>query len=258
MVRRSGAVLLFITTMLFISFSFAPVASANAGEYPYLTIVASFAPDDMTLSLRFTDGTDVHFVKLYRDSKAKAWETYFRLYSDSFNNLPKQIPWEGAVLVVESGNSKFECPFSKSLLSQYNSLLRLDIKNQTIIGENSVARSILLISMRVILTMLIEGLVFISFGYRGRANWIFFTIINLITQGLLNMCFNGPNFDVNLYFWPFLLIIAEIFIFITEAIAFKVFVNITRQEGLSPVVYSFTANFCSLLLGGAMISLLPV
>lgn len=54
-------------------------------------------------------------------------------------------------------------------------------------------RTPLLVALRVTLTLLLEGLVFLLFGYRTRRSWLAFAAVNLLTQGGLNALITGPG-----------------------------------------------------------------
>lgn len=83
---------------------------------------------------------------------------------------------------------------------------------------------------------------------------IHFLIINLITQGALNIWLNsnGPIMTYGM----FVLIFGKIFVFAAEIITFLFFVK--EHERSRKVIYVLTANLASLFLGGYLITVLPV
>ena len=91
------------------------------------------------------------------------------------------------------------------------------------------------------------------FGFRNKDYWIAFLIINVITQGLLNIWING-FFPIQSYL-ILNLVAAEILIFIAEI---KAFLMIIKTQRLRTVLYVLTANLMSLLAGGYIITVLPV
>lgn len=181
----------------------------------------------------------------------KAWESYYRFFYGMVASANPSL--EGATLIVQSSENNFECLLPESSFSQYNNLLTLNVENQSITEGQSPARLFLLISMRVILTLIIEGLIFFAFRYRNKMNWIAFIVINLITQGILNALLTGPNLGS---YWIFGFVFYEIIIFIAEIIAFALILKGHKKS--RAVVYALTANFASLILGGVLISYLPI
>jgi hypothetical protein len=117
-----------------------------------------------------------------------------------------------------------------------------------------LSRSILLVSMRIILTLAIEAIIFRLFGFRNKKSWIAFLIINLITQGALNIWLNG--FAPLASYLVFTLIFGEILVFIAEIIAFSALIKEHRRWRI--LLYVITANLLSLFAGGYMITVLPI
>jgi hypothetical protein len=222
-------------------------AYANSAESPRLTIIVAFPPGDLTLSLRSADGSATEAVQLYK--KQKAWEANYRVFTGTLWEAGLSSP-EGAILVVRSSKYNFECALPESV--RHNTVLTLDVAHQSIQEGQSTARLLLLISLRVMLTLVIEGLLFFAFGYRKSASWILFVVTNLITQGALNVLLTGPNLSS---YWFFGFVFYELIIFIVEAIAFASLLKEHRRS--LAVGYAVTANFASLFLGGILISSLP-
>lgn len=238
-----------LVLILLIISAAAPAAYANSAEPPSLTVIVALPPDDLTLSLRLADGSITDAIQLQKEQKA--WEAYYRFFNSM---LPSQrSSLEGATLIVHSSEKSFECLLSSSVSNQYNNLITLDIANETVIEGEAPARTLLLVAMRVALTLLVEGLVFFVFGYRKRASWITFLVVNLVTQGVLNYILSGVNLG---YIWIIGLVLFEIIIFAVEALAFTLILK-EHKKGRA-VWYALAANFASLILGGLLISYLPV
>lgn len=247
--KKSTKILVFFTLMLLISVILTPAAFANSAEPPGLTIIVSFPPDDLTLSIRFADGSITNAVQLQKEQKA--WESYYRFFYGMVDSTRPSL--EGTILVIQSNEYNFECLLPESSFNQYNNLLTLDVENQNITEGQSTVRLFLLVSMRVILTLIIEGLIFFAFGYRNKVSWIAFVIINLITQGVLNALLTGPNLAS---YWIFGFVFYEFIIFIAEMIAFALILKEHKKS--RAVVYALAANSVSLILGGVLISYLPI
>lgn len=248
MVRKKPTKLLvFFVLLVLNSVILTSTAFANSAEPPSLTFIVSFPPDDLLLSIRFADGSTTDAVP-FRENKA--WESYYHFYH--WMDAPIGQMLDGATLIVQSSELSFECLLPETTFRQYNNLLTLNIKNQSIAIGQSLARLLLLFSMRMIFTLLIEGAIFFAFGYRKKTSWITFIVINFITQGALNALLNGPNLGS---YWIIGFVFYEIIIVIIEAIAFS---SILKEQPRRAVVYALTANIASLVLGGMMISALPI
>ena len=217
-------------------------------EQPGITIVVSFPPDDMTISLRFSDGSMGNADQLQRERKA--WESYYHFFY--WTSAPENPPFEGTTLVVQSEAFTFECPLPVSEYSVYNNLLTLNLSDESIVVGKPLARTIFLVSMRVILALIIEGMIFFVFGYRRKSSWITFMAVNLATQVALNVLFIGPNLGS---LWIVGFVVLETIIFILEIIVFALILK-EQQKGLA-VVFTLTANFTSLLLGSILLAHLP-
>jgi hypothetical protein len=131
----------------------------------------------------------------------------------------------------------------------------LDLNNKTITPGKSLLRSISLPSLRIILTLIIEAIVFYLFGYRKKKSWLVFLIVNLFTLGFLNILLSVDSNPVNSYI-VFNLILLEILVFIIEMVTFLIFV---KEHGrLLAFLYVIVANAASLFAGGYLITHLPV
>ena len=230
--------------------AFTVMGSANSAEPPALTIVVVSPPDDLTLSIRITNEGTTKTIEL--EKTQKAWEATYRLYywTAGAREMDLYTSLGDATLVVQSGKKSFECQLHDA--GRYNKYT-LNFKNESLtVRTTSLTRSILLVSMRVVLTLLIEGFVFFLFGYRKKASWLMFLIVNIITQGFLNLVL---NLDWGSYaLFPFIGI--EVLIFIAEMITFPLILK-EHKKGRA-VLFALSANFASLILGGILLLLLPV
>ena len=240
--------LVLLLTALIIICMFTPIAFANSAEPPALTIIVSFPPDDLTLTVRFTDGSIIDAIQLSKEKKA--WEAYYRFFYSMGSQISKTF--EGATLIVQSQEINFERRLPESTFSLYSNLLTLDLVNESISEGQTLFRSAFLMSMRIVLTLLIEGLIFFMFGYRKRISWAAFIIVNLFTQGALNMALSGP--DLGSY-WFFAFFFYEVIIFIVEIIALNILLKEYTKDRAT--AFALTANFASLILGMFIISYLP-
>jgi len=108
--------------------------------------------------------------------------------------------------------------------------------------------------MRVIFTLLIEGCIFWLFGFRSKKSWMLFLVINLVTQGALNLWLD--SFAITQSYLIIALFIGEIPVFIAETAVFSIAAK--EHKVLRRIVYTLFANTASLVAGGFLITLLPV
>jgi hypothetical protein len=139
-------------------------------------------------------------------------------------------------------------------LNGYNNLYTLDLKTHTLTQGRAPYKNILYIALRVIFTLIIEGIIFFAFGFREKRSWVIFLALNLITQGALNIWLNSM-FPSNGYI-IFALVIGEFFVFLAELIGFTALVQ--EQKRLKTAAYVILANLFSLVAGGYLITLLPL
>jgi len=251
--RAVGKTLISVVVVLMIAVLSAPMVFANSAEPPGLTVIVPFPPGDLALSIRFADGSMADAVQLQKEQKA--WEAYYRFFywMEAPGPADERPVFEGATLIVRSSAYNFDCELPAETFHYYNNLITLNLADKSVTEGQSAFRQISLVSMRVILTLLIEGLVFFAFGYRKKASWAVFLIVNLLTQGALNIALSGPGPGS---YWIFEFAFYEALIFIAEMIAFAMLLKEHRKARAAAC--AFTANLASLLLGGILISYLPV
>lgn len=251
--KQSVRILALLMTVLLVFPIFFSTAHANSAEPPCFTILVSNPPEDLELSVRLTTGeaaAEVITLTSYR----KAWETYYRLFYHMSEILRTQgsDALDGAILVAACGEDSFELALPTDTFRYHNNLMTLDFGKQTLTTGQPFLRVPLLTAMRVVLTLLIEGLIFFLFGYREKRSWTLFFVVNLITQIGLNLQFSGPSTSG---YWVIGYLLLEALIFITEAI---VFCFAKEKKKLRGFLYAITANLASLLLGGFLIGHLPI
>lgn len=178
------------------------IAYTNAAEPPALVVIMANAPEDAEVSLVTAAG-------LAEVSKSRvAWETYYVFYH-------RDIGTSGEITLQVSGNgARYEQMVGAQYLSSYPGVITLDFAAQTIAEGKLLSRSILLVGLRVVFTLVIESLVFYLFGFREKRSWLVFLAMNLLTQGLLNIALNG-GLPLAVYLM-FKLIIMEFWVFVVE------------------------------------------
>ena len=104
--------------------------------------------------------------------------------------------------------------------------------------------------IRVVITVAVEILVALVFGFLGGKMLLFITGVNVLTQLLLNLALNYYTFYLSESVFAILYIMMEPLIFIIEAILFCIFLNKlapTERKKRTYVFYAFLANLLSML-----------
>jgi hypothetical protein len=219
------------------------VALANSAEPPSLVILINNPPDDLSITL----------VSNVNQPEARvrrvAWEGYYAFYSRDIKNDDMYT------FMITTNGESFECTLSAPLLHHYNNVVTLDVSDRELTPGKYPFRSLLLVSIRLLLTLLIEGIIFWLFWFRQKRSWLIFLAINLVTQGILNIWLNSGGSLMPSYL-IISLIIGEFFVFAAEMITFPIFIE--EHNKSRSLIYAFIANLVSLIAGGYIISVLPV
>lgn len=249
----------FLTTLLaLLLLTFLPItACANAAEPPCFVIVAEHLPDDFSLGLRLSNGDEYPPEEIW--IRQKDWETYFR-FQYFYSEALSPNSFRNSTLVCSTGGEIFEIPIPSEADHGYNSILKLNLTARTLTLGLSSWRTVLLAVLRVVLTLLIEGLVFfVLFRYRTRRSAVVFLLVNLATQIFLNLMIcthTGIINDAYGAYWHFLFYLCEFTIFLAESILFPAFLK--EHSRRRAVLAALTANTASLALGGFLLSTLPI
>jgi len=215
---------------------------ANSAEPPSLVILINNPPKDLKIVMISNNSSPEAEVKKV------AWEGYYVFYSTDMQKNNKYT------FEVTTKGESFQCSLDVPLES-YNNVATLDLERKQLTPGKYPFRRALLVLIRVVLTLLIEGIIFWLFKFRQKRSWMVFLIINLITQGLLNIWLNQGGSLMPSYLLIGL-IFGEIIVLIVEMIAFPFFIKEHNDDLV--IKYAFTANFISLIAGGYIIAYLPV
>ena len=163
MKKQNGLIAMLVLLVAMSLFS-PSMIHANAAEPPSFTIIVKNAPEDLILSLQLPGEPQTKAIEL--DKEQKAWETYYRFY---YHMSPLDHgKLDGAVLIVQSQSYSFQGPLPAAAFKTYNNLLTLQLASESIETGQAWYRVPMLVALRVLLTLLIEGLIFFAFGYRGK------------------------------------------------------------------------------------------
>jgi len=234
---KKSILLLFFVSIF--SLVFVTVSYANSAEPPSVVIIVNNPPESLSISLEDTMAKAI--------VHKKAWEAQYNFYSRDLRGKSSHT------LIVsidaEKDYYKIDVP-----VQSYRNIYTLDVKNKKLTPGIHPLRSVILVSMRVIFTLLIEGCIFWLFGFRSKKSWMLFLFINLVTQGALNLWLD--SFAITQSYLIIALFIGEIPVFIAETAVFSIAAK--EHKVLRRIVYTLFANTASLVAGGFLITLLPV
>ncbi|PHS32057.1 MAG: hypothetical protein COA82_09600 [Alkaliphilus sp.] len=239
---RTNKILLLMILLIVVLMGSSLVCYGNAMEPPSIVIIVPNAPSDLEISIDANN----EYTKVYRLNRGVEAHYTFYLY-----DLKKTEKYS---FLFKTADKTFEAVIDKPL-EKYNNIFTLDLKKQTLTPGKLISRTIILVFLRVILTVIFEGLIFLLFGFRQKKSWIIFIIINLVTQGYLNIWlatsapFRGYGLIISM-------ILAEAIILITELIVFLVFTK--EHSRRRRALFVILANIISFIAGGHLISVLPL
>ncbi len=217
-------------------------ALANSAEPPSLVIIVTNPPADLTVALAADNEETKAAVR------HTAWEGYYVFYTRDLNTS-----WDYTFKVTANGES-FSCAIEKPL-EGYNNIYTLNLEKRELTPGEAPFRTALLVAVRVLLTLLLEGAVFWLFGFRQKRSWGVFLFVNLVTQGILNLWLLSGGSPVQGYL-VIALALGEFFVFVSEMVFFAFLLDEHKKSRI--LVCTFTANLVSLFLGGWLITVLPV
>lgn len=236
--KGKGFIVIFLSIIIVLLF--ASPCLGNAAEPPSILIIVNNPPEDLEINLLAAPSAEARIT-------SKAYESYYAFYYRDLKGTQ-----DYTIKVTTSGKS-FEVPLEKPPQA-YNNIFTLDLNKKTLEPGKSLERSALLVSMRVLLTLLIEGIIFWVFGYREQKSWYAFFVLNLLTQGALNIWLN--NLSPLASYMILNLIVGEIQVFVAELVVFMAFLQ--EHGRWRTLAYVMTANLISLFAGGYIITYLPV
>ena len=98
------------------------------------------------------------------------------------------------------------------------------------------------LAVRIVLTIVIEMLVALLFGFREKKQLVILAVVNIITQILLNVGLNIINYNSGSMAFSIFYVLLEIVVFILEAILYCTLLkkaSITKKKNWYYVLYSF-------------------
>lgn len=238
--KHSAKLILTLSLLCVLVTSLLPIsASANSAEPPSLVILVNNPPNDLTIELVNKSGQqEATFRRV-------AWEGYYIVYHNFKTDGIYQLS-------VTAQGETFVCETIQPL-DYYCSVFTLNLSTQELTPGTAPLHNMLVVSIRVALTLLIEGLFFWLMGYRKKRSWLVFIIINLATQFILSLLLSSGNIST---FKLYDLWIAETPVFIIEMILMPIL--IAEHSKFRTVTFAFIANAISLIAGSIIITVIPV
>lgn len=240
--------------LLLFFFSFPLPASANSVEAPTFSVLVENPPDDLALTV-LVSGTGEGDIADELRPRRLAWEGYYRFWAGEWEDGAQ------ASLLVEAGGERFTVPLSAEDLSGYNTLFTLSLSDRTLSAGQPWWRQPLLVGLRFGLTVLLEGLVFLCFGYRKKQSWKVFFAVNCATQAFVNACILGffPLSPFASFTW--LTVVAvyvpmELLVLAAERSCYRQY--LPEHGEVRAGRCAAVSNLFSWALGGALLGWLPI
>ena len=114
--------------------------------------------------------------------------------------------------------------------------------------------------VRIIVTIAVEILIALLFGFKSREELMFIAIVNIVTQVILNVLLNIINFRSGLLAFFIYYVLLEFVVFTIEAVVYSVFLR-KRSVKAKPVLiyplYALVANAVSFGAGALIACFVP-
>ena len=116
------------------------------------------------------------------------------------------------------------------------------------------------LAVRIVLTIVIEMLVALLFGFREKKQLVILAVVNIITQILLNVGLNIINYNSGSMAFTIFYVLLEAVVFIVEAILYCTLLkkaSMKKKKNWYYVLYSFIANLVSFTAGMIIANVIP-
>lgn len=154
------------------------------------------------------------------------------------------------IVVTKDGTVKISGQYDRK---NFVSNMVYDFHENTLRTRSPIALAYLLQFMSTCIpTLLIEGILLLVFGFRGKKNWIVFLGANIATQVFLTVTLGTALIRSGLLAAMLVQIPIELIILVMETIVYN-FLLEGRSRGRR-VGYGITANLCTWVLGFFMIT----
>lgn len=113
------------------------------------------------------------------------------------------------------------------------------------------------LAARIVITILIELVIALFFGFRTKKQLCFLAVVNILTQTALNILLNILNYNRGPYAFTFYYVVFELLIFAVEAVLYRKFLSGEKEKPARPVLYALTANVLSFASGLWLAHIIP-
>ena len=238
-------ILTFLLALLL--FAAIPVGIWATGPYqpPTLTVVVLGAPKGTEMRVIIQHEGEAVNVPLERETRA--WENTYRLYRAAvwqFGNwYGNAYDFKDAELLLINASGQKRIPIPDGLLHDrgFNEIITLRYASGRLSYGLPAWRTPLLIGIRVLTALLIEGVIFFLSGYTNKKSWLLFLAINLVIHGALSI------------FCNFLCVFIS---FLLEITAFLLLVD--EQSSDRAIGYLVKANLASHAVNLLLLAFLPL
>lgn len=127
--------------------------------------------------------------------------------------------------------------------------------------DYNLKQEIISLAIRIVLTVILETVIALIFGYRKKKQLLLIFGVNAVTQLILNILLNTAGVKSGYSQYIITYILLELAVFIYEAVVYSAFLDRfsdkTKGRKLC-VIYALTANVCSFAAGTALAKLFPM
>jgi len=257
------------------------IVNADVGPKPSLEIMVKNAPDSLYYLDLLIDYSDDHLYQFIEEDEIEDKDMYNTLKnyeSDGWRPAlatGTRVPLHGNLVGVKEGeytkhyfsymgvpdrfkiiivNSEDEIIVSENVLERrsFNTKVYFDCDTRLIKEKSYILSTFMQLLPTCLLTLLIEGIILLLFGFSLKLNWKPFLIINVITQVLLTIIVNISMYIFGIMLAILAFIAFEWVIVVGEAILFSKYLK--QHSKKRRVLFAITANIAS-LFAGLMITL---
>jgi hypothetical protein len=147
----------------------------------------------------------------------------------------------------------FDSYFTADISSQDNAQM-------TVTKSYNYTNEILSLIVRILLTIAIEILIALLFGFRQKKLFRFIVLVNIFTQVALNTALGIIDYYSGFLAFMIFYVLLEIAVFIIEAVLYTWYLRKYSEKKISafkPGIYALTANAASFILGYMLAYWLP-
>lgn len=186
--------------------------------------------------------------------------TYYVVYMWRMHVYEDHMVEEDITIRVRSPNMEtYELTIPPDSLNGYQSVLTLDVNQKEIHPARSNLRTMIMVINRLIITLILESVVFFLFQYRNRRSWICFLLINITTQLLLSLFLLHSSWITHFYIRSIdmaVILVAEVFIVFIEVVTCLLCIREHRKRRV--ILCVILSNMISYMIGSAFLMHLPI